>query len=402
MQVGSAAAAPQQRAPQRAWWVELGRVVPRAVAGAVQAARPADDADCPPLSANPLAWMTLTVDELTMSTAYLLSRRGGPAEDTRAEAHAAVEALSAAGFVDDPARVFPAPSAPGHIRTTRRRRAGIDFEHLSFSTPCPLPVDLPGGEHWATGDGNATAHAYLLRHPADGSLARQSRPWVVVLHGHRMGEPRDLRLLGSTRLARALGVDVAHLVLPMHGPRGRGERHAFPGLDAVTNFYGMAQSVWDARTLLARLRDQGAETIGVFGVSLGGHVAALLAGLDADLRCVVAGVPTSDFATMLSQTVRQHWGEDAVEASGVEDPSFRTLSRLVSPLSLPVLIPREHRYLYAAVGDRLVTPQQAIALWRHWDKPTILWLQGGHILNNVGASRRFVVESLAASGVRSG
>ena len=400
MQVGSATAPPQrsqQRSPQRPWWAELGRVVPRAVAGAVQAARPTPDADCPPLSANPLAWMTLTVDELTMSTAYLLSRRGAPAEDTREEAQAAVEALTAAGLVHDPAKVFPAPSAPAQIRTTRRRRAGIDFEHLSFSTPYPLPVDLPRSGDWATGDGNATAHAYLLRHEPRGN-----RPWVVVLHGHRMGEPRDLRLLGSTRLARALGVDVAHLVLPMHGPRGRGERHAFPGLDALTNFYGMAQSVWDARTLLARLREQGAETIGVFGVSLGGHVAALLAGVDPDLRCVVAGVPTSDVATMLAQTVRQHWGEEAVEESGVLDTSFRTLSRLVSPLSLPVLVPHEHRYLYAAVGDRLVTPQQAIALWRHWDKPTILWLQGGHILNNVGASRRFVVESLAASGVRSG
>lgn len=396
MQVGAAPASFQQAPQQRSWWAELGRVVPRAVAGAVQAARPNGDDDCPPLSPNPLAWMTLTVDELTMSTAYLLSRRSGPPEDTRVEARQAVDALQAAGFVDDPARVFPPPSAPAEIRATRRRRAGIEFEHLSFSTPYPLPVELPRSGDWASGDGNATTHAYLLRH------GDKNRPWVVVLHGHRMGEPRDLRLLGSTRLARSLGVDVAHLVLPMHGPRGRGERHAFPGLDAVTNFYGMAQSVWDARTLLARLREQGAETIGVFGVSLGGHVAALLAGVDPDLRCVVAGVPTSDVATMLTQTVRQHWGPDAVEASGVEDEAFRTLSRLVSPLSLPVLVPREHRYLYAAVGDRLVTPQQAIALWHHWEKPEILWLQGGHILNNVTASRRFVVRSLAASGVRCG
>ena len=381
---------------ERAWWAELGRVVPRAVAGAMQAARPAPDADCPPLSTNPLAWATLTIDELAMSTAYLLSRRGGPPEDTRAEAAAATRILQEAGYVDHPAKVFPMPSAPAEIRATRRRRGGIDFEHLSFRTPYPLPVELPRSGEWAAGDGNETAHAYLLRH------GDRSRPWVVVLHGHRMGEPRDLRLLGSTRLARALGVDVAHLVLPMHGPRGRGERHAFPGLDAVTNFFGMAQSVWDARTLLARLRADGAERIGVFGVSLGGHVAALLAGVDADLRCVVAGVPTSDIATMLANTVRQHWGTEALEASGVEDESFRTLSRLVSPLSLPVLVPREHRYLYAAVGDRLVTPEQAIALWRHWDKPTIQWLQGGHILNNVAASRRFVVESLAASGVRSG
>src|SRR4051794_20097 len=242
-----------------------------------------------------------------------------------------------------------------------------------------------------------------------------------------MGEPRDLRLLGSHRLSRALGVDVAHLVLPMHGPRGRGGRHPFPGLDAVTNFFGFAQSAWDARALLAALRAEGADTIGVFGVSLGGHVAALLAGLDPDLACVVAGVPTSDVATMMAATVRQHWGEDAVVESGVEDESYRALSRLVSPLSLPVLVPHDRLFLYAAIGDRLVTPpplpvlaphaglflsaamgagvatpQQAIALGRHGDKPEILWLQGAHILNNVGASRRFVVDALARSGVKGG
>jgi dienelactone hydrolase len=385
-------AASETQQPERRWWAELGSAVPRAVAVAARAAKPPADADCPPLAVNPLTWATLAVDELTMSTAYLLSRRSGVQQDTLDDAREAVRRLDAAGLLDDPAAVFPAPRPPVAPRATHRRRAGLDFEHLSFHTPSPLPVELPRSRAWSSS--HATAHAYLLRH------GDRVRPWVVVLHGHRMGEPRDLRLLGSHRLARALGVDVAHLVLPMHGPRGRGTRHAFPGLDPLTNFFGFAQSVWDARALLAGLRAEGAETVGVYGVSLGGHVAGLLAALEPDLACVVAGVPTSDVAMMLTETVRQHWGPEAVAASGVEDEAFRTLSRLVSPLALPVAVPRERLFLYAAVGDRLVTPQQAIALWRHWDRPAILWLQGGHILNNVGASRRFVVESLAASGVR--
>ena len=186
----------------------------------------------------------------------------------------------------------------------------------------------------------------------------------------------------------------------MHGPRGRGGHHPFPGLDAVTNFFGFAQSAWDARALLAALRAEGADTIGVFGVSLGGHVAACSPVSTPTLRVSSRACPTSDVATMMATTVRQHWGEDAVDESGVEDESFRALSRLVSPLSLPALVPHDRLFLYAAIGDRLVTPQQAIALWRHWDKPEILWLQGGHILNNVGASRRFVVDALARSGVK--
>jgi pimeloyl-ACP methyl ester carboxylesterase len=258
-------------------------------------------------------------------------------------------------------------------------------------------VPLPGVSAWEDGTGNARAHAYLLR------AGPPDRPCVVVLHGHRMGEPRDLRLLGSLRLHRDLDVDVAHLVLPMHGPRGRDHgTHPFPGLDPVANFLGMAQAVSDTRALLGWLRRQGAAKIGVFGVSLGGHVAAMVAGLEPSLDCVVVGVPTSDVSTMLADTMRARWGEEAVAASHVCDDAFRGLSRLVSPLAFPALVPVERRHIYAAVGDRLVTPQQALALWHHWERCSILWLQGGHIANNVGASRRFVTEALAAAGVAGG
>ena len=376
------------------WWAELGSVVPRSVACAVQAARPADGAP-PPLAVNPLAWATVAVDELVMSTAYLLSRRSARQVTEWAidDAREAVARLRPLGILDDPRLAHPAPATPFGVRVTRRRRLGIDFEHLSFASHYRPPVDLPGSARWDEGEANRHAHVYLLRH------GDRTRPWLVMLHGHRMGEPRDLWVLGSRRLQQELGVDVAHLVLPMHGPRGRGGSHAFPGLDPVTNFLGMAQSVHDARALLAWLRAAGAERIGVFGISLGGHLAALLAGVDADLACVVSGVPTSDFATMLADTMRTHWGDDTVAASHVLDDASRTLSRLVSPLALAPQLPWDRRFVYAAVGDRLVTPQQALALWRHWDEPPILWLQGGHIVNNLGASRRFVIDAMMSTGV---
>lgn len=381
----------------RPWWAELGAVVPRSLTFARDAARTAEQGDSavPPLAGNPVAWATVALDELAMSAAYLHGRRSG--EQVTEEAVEAtaetVARLSAAGVVDQPLRAHPAPPGPAQVRLTSRRRFGTDFEHVSFDSGFAPATDFPGATPWTSGTANRTAHAYLLR-PDD-----QPRPWVLVLHGHRMGHPRDLRLLGSIRLQRDLDVNVAHLVLPLHGPRGRDGGHPFPGVDPVRNFLGMSQSVWDARSLLAWLRAIGPGPVGLFGVSLGGHVAAMLAGLDDDLACVVAGVPTADLSTMLADTMRTHWGEEAVAASHVLDEPARTLSRLVSPLTFPARPPVERRFLYAAVGDRLVTPGQALALWQHWERPAILWLQGGHIANNVGASRRFVAQSLAASGV---
>jgi hypothetical protein len=391
----AAAGVPAPRSPQRPWWAELGSVVPRTVATAMRATRSAPDSPTPALAANPLTWATLAVDELTVSAAYLLTRRTAEQVTGQAvdDARAAVAALRAIGAIDDPRLVHTVPGPPTEVRVTRRRRAGIDFEHLSFVSQYVPPVELPGAQRWADGEANRRTHAYLLRH------GDRPRPWAVVLHGHRMGEPRDLRFIGSRRLQQQLGVDVAHLVLPMHGPRGRVGAQPFPGVDPVTNLLGMAQAVLDARTLIGWLRLGDRMPVGVYGVSLGGHVAGMLAGLDSELACVVAGVPTSDLSTMLADTMRARWGEETVQASHVLDPDARVLSRVVSPLAFAPLLNRSRLFIYAAIGDRLVTPQQAVALWEHWDRPDIQWLQGGHIVNNLGASRRFVVDAFAASGV---
>ena len=382
-------------APTRPWWLELGGVLPRSVKYAANAVRPQPIDTVPALSPNPLTFATVALDEFAMSAAYLVIRRGltGNTEFGIDVAEEAVARLEGAGAVADPRLVHPCPPTPTDLRLTRRRRGGIAFEHLSFTSAYCPPVDLPGWEGWCRPERNRTVHAYLVRH------GDRPRPWLLVLHGHRMGEPRDLRMLGALRLAQSLGVDVAHLVLPHHGPRGRGGHDTFPGVDPVANLYGMAQSVSDARALLAWMRDQSAGPVGVYGISLGGHVSALLASLDDGLSCVVAGVPVCDLATMLSDTIRGHWGPDLVAANHILDPAPVTLSRLVSPLGFEPALPRENRFLYAAVGDRLVTPQQALALWQHWEQPEILWLQGGHILNNMRASRRFVAHALRTSGV---
>jgi hypothetical protein len=385
------------RAAQRPWWWELGSILPRSMSFAARATRPAGGDGVPSLSTNPLSWATVAVDELAVSSAYLLTRRNAErlTADRLDHARRAVDLLQRAGALEDPAMLYAAPVAPDSVRLSRRTRAGIGFEHLSFDSLNPTPHGLAQLTDWDVAS-NLRMHAYLLRH-ADGP-----RPWVVVIHGHRMGEARDIRFLGSRRLYDDLGVDVAHVVLPMHGPRGRLDAHSFPGADPVANLLGVTQSVADARALIAWIRGQSDAPIATFGISLGGLVASLLGAVEPELHAVVAGVPLTDIATMLSTTVRSRWGEAALADSHFLDPAPVALSRLASPLCFAPIVPPERRFIYAAIGDRLVTARQAEALWEHWDRPTILWLQGGHILNNVGASRRFVARSLAASGVASG
>ena len=126
------------------------------------------------------------------------------------------------------------------------------------------------------------------------------------------------------------------------------------------------------------MRAQGATAIGVHGISLGGYLAALLAGIDDGLDCAIAGIPPADLPlVMLRHTPRGVRQQGKHE--GLFGQAARDLHRVVSPLALAPRVPRERRYIYAGMVDRMSTPRQAHMLWRHWERPSIKWYRGAHI-----------------------
>ena len=43
------------------------------------------------------------------------------------------------------------------------------------------------------------------------------------------------------------------------------------------------------------------------------------------------------------------------------------------------VVPFERRFMFAGLIDRMATPQQALALWEHWEHPRIAWYGGNHV-----------------------
>jgi hypothetical protein len=46
---------------------------------------------------------------------------------------------------------------------------------------------------------------------------------------------------------------------------------------------------------------------------------------------------------------------------------------------MPPLIAHGGRFIYAGTADRLAPPHHAFDLWQHWEKPRVVWYQGGHV-----------------------
>ena len=110
-------------------------------------------------------------------------------------------------------------------------------------------------------------------------------------------------------------------------------------LDTV---HAEAQAMWDLRRWLGWIRAQGGAPIGVYGLSLGGYNAALLACLDDDLACVVAGIPATDFARA-GLAARARARAARRRARGLERDRVERVLRVVSPLALEPLVPHERR-----------------------------------------------------------
>jgi hypothetical protein len=220
-----------------------------------------------------------------------------------------------------------------------------------------------------------------------------------------MGSPLiDLSAFPPEYFQRRLGLNLLLPVLPLHGPRkiGRRSGDGFIVGDALDTVHAEAQAMWDIRRLLSWVRAQEAPALGVLGLSLGGYNTALLASLEEGLACAVAGVPLADFTRAIFRHGPPLHLRDAAER-GVEEEMIRKLKRVISPLDLPPLLPRERRFIFGAVGDRLVPPDQVRDLWRHWERPRIVWYQGGHLTFRAHAPvRRLVRDALRESGLVSG
>lgn len=331
-------------------------------------------------------------DELFLNVIRAMSSKVAVREMDRVleETFAALDIYRSRGWLD-PGVLHQNPEAMDATSTEITVR-GHHWRRLEDRRPWEPLAESPGAERWLSYPGGSRAVAHVRMH-------REPRPWLVMVHGAYMGDVKiDTRIFNVEDLFHRLGFNIALPSLPLHGSRkAKGTlSKSLPSLDTMDNIHGITQAVHEVRSLLGWIRrEQPGQRLGIYGVSLGGYVTSLVAGLEEPLDVLVAGVPAVDFqAVFLAQTppsVRLTDWFRAFHAATVE------LNRPLSPLAVTPATPVESRYLYAARGDRVLPPAtQALRLWEHWGRPESYWFDGGHVLQvrNAGI-RKFVARVTA-------
>lgn len=255
------------------------------------------------------------------------------------------------------------------------RSRGVNFRHLTFESGYEPHANEPGRGRWLDYRPNRDAHAWVFRHPG------RPRPWLMCIHGYGLGLPFvDLEAFRVSWLHRRLGLNIILPVLPLHGPRriGRQSGDGFFAGDVLDTIHAEAQTMWDLRRILSWVRTQEPVSVGVYGLSLGGYNAALMAALDADLACVIAGIPAADFIRLAQHHSRP---SDLLLAkqAGLKWTDIQDIMRVVSPLALAPRVPHERRYIFGGRADCIVPPDQVRDLWQHWKRPRVVWYDGSHL-----------------------
>jgi hypothetical protein len=303
------------------------------------------------------------------------------------------------GWLADPIRYHRTP--PPLARVERREGSSfagprrLAYQHLRFPSAWAPHEGEPGRERWLAHPRNGTAHVYVLEH-------EEPRPWLVGVHGFAMGTPLiNFAGFPVRMLHEELGLNVAFPVLPLHGPRGVERMSGAEVLspDYMRMVHLFAQATWDVRRTLAWIRARSGQPVGLYGISLGGYVTALVTAFEADLACVIAGIPCVDFPSLATDNqpwIMRRYGDEFE----VDWRLVRAVSHVVSPLAFAPRVPRERLFIYAGLADRVVKPYQARALWRHWEEPRIHWFSGGHVLGVWNRSLGgFVTHALDSTGM---
>ena len=340
------------------------------------------------------------LDEAVLGTLQLSLDfpRGDDAARINREVHAGLEIFAAQGWLEKPRDFHPQPPPLLNPSLESKQWRGIDYERLSFASEYEPHALEPGRDRYLGYAQNRTAEAWVLRH------AGEPRPWLVCLHGFRMGTPGiDLRAFDPRLLHRELGMNLLVPVLPLHGSRKVGKRSGdrFMDGDPFDTIHAEAQAMWDIRRMLQWIRAAGEPKVGVYGLSLGGYTAALLASIEIGLACAILGVPLSDMARIFWQH-GPRLDLRSLEAMGLHVGDVARMFKVVAPLDVEPRVVLEGRAIFAGVADRIVPAALVRDLYEHWERPRSVWYQGAHLTfgrdPRVAALVRETIESRLSAG----
>lgn len=320
---------------------------------------------------TPLTWIGGALDRIAlrgMRLAFASVLHPTPAE-CEAARHSAEPYVGV-----DPQRFFARDVPPVATMRLLRRHAIAGGEVVTRELATQYVPFHSGGTWPASAENDRVVFEHWMHRD------RAPRATVIALHGFAMGTTWiDAHVLMAAQWF-ARGFDVALVTLPFHGPRSpstaRYSGELFASWDVGRTNEAVRQAVFDTDLVRRWIAAETGRPVGVLGLSLGGYVASVMAGLYEDLAFVIPLVPPVTMDALAASLRALHGASEPMPFSLAE---VRAGYAVHCPLSHALVVPRERVLIVGARGDYIVPVEHAYALWRHWGEPAAHWYSGSHV-----------------------
>ncbi|WP_394833167.1 hypothetical protein LVJ94_42365 [Pendulispora rubella] len=278
----------------------------------------------------------------------------------------------------DPVAAFPRPDS--HVRVEAfPLRMEIPGQRLLFrSTFQPRHPEL--ADSYGRLQRNVHACAQHWFHPGG------PRPTLIMIHGYWLDSHWVNARWFALRWFYKHGYDILLYTMPFHGPRC--ERwDPWSGFRLFSHGWthtneAISQAVHDLRIFIDYLEGRGVPRVGLSGLSLGGYVAALMAGIDDRLAFCIPNAPPVSPVDLGLEWIPSSAGVRAfLKRHGLSVPQMRGLLAVHNPLTYAPRIGTDRILLIGGAADRFVPPKHIQLLHRHWPGSNLHWFPGNHVIH---------------------
>jgi pimeloyl-ACP methyl ester carboxylesterase len=360
----------------------LAEVMPRAISSAHSASRRPASRLIPASSFGPRTVGESALDEFFIAAFSML--RTVP-DERQVKEYVRQCAVKAAAVKALGVGVNLAPSELSIHRRVRRNLGQITYDRIDYTCTPVYSMRPDAGDPAA----DAKATARVLVHAGHG------HPWLVWVHGAGQGRIDDLMSLRASHL-HELGYNVVFPVLPGHGLRRR-RGGVYPSFDVLTNVELTVRAVAEVRALIRWMATIDDTPVTIGGISLGGPIAALIAGLEPSVESVMAVVPMLDLHETMAHHLVRGGERGRVLAALLRSEPVRDVASAVDPLAVSPFAAPDRRLVIAALNDRVTSVTAAERLHAHWGGP-VHWYPGGHISGVMAGEVRSAITEFLRAG----
>jgi dienelactone hydrolase len=251
--------------------------------------------------------------------------------------------------------------------TTRMIEEGDDVDVYRLVFPSPFKSPFP--------ENNVVpAELYL---PKERSGKIRAAIVLDILHGNA------IVARGLSRGLASGGVAALYVPMAYYNARRPKDRAHERYLDADPKRVAdpARQTVMDirrAKAILAQRPEIDPDHIGITGVSLGGIITALAAGVDGTFDRVCPILAGGDVASLTFHTRETRVAKERLLARGIDLLKLEDLLAPVEPTHFAARLDPTRCLMINARNDEVIPKESTELLWKSIGKPTILWVPSGH------------------------